>query len=434
MRQYSKAEKLKIITAYNSGVQATKLSKKYKVSRKIIYIWLNKWKQQGEKILASRKEKRFEHQNLILESQVDIVSKDLKKKPKESVANYEKRVQKELDLLRATIKIMEKSHLYQNQNQNLKLEEKQRIKIKPAYCKPYLYQCYQLIKTYFEKGFKKSFLFKLLNVSDEGYRKWNIRGYPGWKPKYDSSYDQAIELIFYDDDKDYGNPKEYGHKSMSGILGIGRKKALNAMNRLCLNPNRKKKSYWTRGKLKPEHKLVAQNLVKISEEKISFTTSKPLEKIALDISEFKVNNEKKYLWAFVDFNSRKLLHHFWSDNQEKSNLMTALNELIANYDLTNSILHTDRGSQFRSYDYWKFAEKNKIVLSMTDGYASYQNARVETVFNTLKKTYFKKHKFEDTNSFILHMNHSIWKYNNTRFHTKIKSTPQKAFETPKIRV
>lgn len=104
MRQYSKAEKLKIITAYNSGVQATKLSKEYKVSRKIIYIWLNKWKQQGEKILASRKEKRFEHQNLILESQVDIVSKDLKKKPKESVANYEKRVQKELDLLRATVK------------------------------------------------------------------------------------------------------------------------------------------------------------------------------------------------------------------------------------------------------------------------------------------------------------------------------------------
>jgi hypothetical protein len=103
---------------------------------------------------------------------VDIVSKNFKKKPKESVANYENQVQKELDLLKAKIEIMEKSHLYQNQNQkNLKLEENQRIKIKPAYCKPYLYQCYQLIKTYFDKGFKKSFLFKLLNVSDEGYRK-----------------------------------------------------------------------------------------------------------------------------------------------------------------------------------------------------------------------------------------------------------------------
>ncbi|WP_342253322.1 hypothetical protein [Spiroplasma endosymbiont of Zeiraphera isertana] len=98
--------------------------------------------------------------------------------------------------------------------------------------KPYLYECYKIVKIYSEKGLKKSFLLNLLQISNEGYRKWKIRGCPEWKPKFDDSYDQVINLIFYDDDKDYGCQQEYGHKRMSAILKIGRKKALSAMKRL----------------------------------------------------------------------------------------------------------------------------------------------------------------------------------------------------------
>ncbi|WP_338980465.1 hypothetical protein [Spiroplasma endosymbiont of Lasioglossum malachurum] len=53
--------------------------------------------------------------------------------------------------------------------------------------------------------------------------------------------------------------------------------------------------------------------------------------------------------------------------------------------------------------------KNNIQLSMTDGYASYQNAIVETVFKILKVVYFKRQKFKNINVFLLHMNHGIWK-------------------------
>ncbi|BDT03815.1 integrase core domain-containing protein [Spiroplasma ixodetis] len=98
------------------------------------------------------------------------------------------------------------------------------------------------------------------------------------------------------------------------------------------------------------------------------------------------------------------------------------------YNFHNTIIHTDRGVQFRTHDYWNYAKKNNIQLSMTDGYASYQNAIVETVFKTLKVVYFKRQKFKNKNTFLLHMNHAIWKYNNTRFHTIIKNTPERVFQ------
>ncbi|WP_342253321.1 DDE-type integrase/transposase/recombinase [Spiroplasma endosymbiont of Zeiraphera isertana] len=123
-------------------------------------------------------------------------------------------------------------------------------------------------------------------------------------------------------------------------------------------------------------------MLKQANNTISFNVNKPLEKIALDISEFKINNQKLYWWAFVDFYSRKILHHHWSKNQEKSHLIKSLKDMSFKYNLHNTIIHTDRGIQFRTHDYWNYAKKNNIQLSMTDGYASYQNAIVETIFKT----------------------------------------------------
>ncbi|WP_342274453.1 IS3 family transposase [Spiroplasma endosymbiont of Phycita roborella] len=421
MTRYNKELKLKIIEQYFAGKSATTLSKENKISRKIIYIWIQKWYLQGEKGLVSIRSK-------IKKQEVNAVSRDFKKRPKESLKKYEKRVEKELLLLQTKIEILEKSYLYRSQNWKNHKQNQNNLKNKPFHFKPYLYECYKIVKISSEKGLKKSFLLNLLQISNEGYRKWKIRGCPEWKPKFDDSYDQAINLIFYDDDKDYGCQQEYGHKRMAAILKIGRKKALSAMKRLGLKTIHKQGTYGKKSKLKAEHKFIAPNLLKQANNTISFNVNKPLEKIALNISEFKINNQKLYLWAFVDFYSRKILHHHWSKNQEKSHLIKSLKDMSFKYNLHNTIIHTDRGIQFRTHDYWNYAKKNNIQLSMTDGYASYQNAIVETVFKTLKVVYFKRQKFKNKNTFLLHMNHAIWKYNNTRFHTIIKNTPERVFQ------
>ncbi|WP_339048728.1 helix-turn-helix domain-containing protein [Spiroplasma endosymbiont of Colias croceus] len=109
MTRYNKELKLKIIEQYFAGKSATTLSKKNKISRKIIYIWIQKWYLQGEKSLVSIRIK-------IKKQEVNAVSRDFKKKPKESLKNYEKRVERELLLLQTKIEILEKSYLYRSQN------------------------------------------------------------------------------------------------------------------------------------------------------------------------------------------------------------------------------------------------------------------------------------------------------------------------------
>lgn len=66
---------------------------------------------QGKKGLVSIRAK-------IKKQEVNVVSRDFKKKPKETLKKYEQRVEKELLLLQTKIEILEKSYLYRSQNQN----------------------------------------------------------------------------------------------------------------------------------------------------------------------------------------------------------------------------------------------------------------------------------------------------------------------------
>ncbi|WP_342253325.1 IS630 transposase-related protein [Spiroplasma endosymbiont of Zeiraphera isertana] len=102
MTRYNKELKLKVIEQYFAGKSATTLSKENKISGKIIYIWIQKWYLQGEKGLVSIRSK-------IKKQEVNAVSRNFKKRAKESLKQYEKRVENELLLLQTKIEILENS-------------------------------------------------------------------------------------------------------------------------------------------------------------------------------------------------------------------------------------------------------------------------------------------------------------------------------------
>ncbi|WP_252320334.1 helix-turn-helix domain-containing protein [Spiroplasma endosymbiont of Lariophagus distinguendus] len=148
MTRYNKELKLKIIEQYFAGKSATTLSKENKISRKIIYIWIQKWYLQGEKSLVSKRTK-------IKKQEVNTVSRILSKK---SLKNYEKRVEKELFLLQTKIEILEKSYLYRSQNwKNHKQKPKPHKKINHFTLNLIFMNVIKLFKIYIEKGFKNLF-------------------------------------------------------------------------------------------------------------------------------------------------------------------------------------------------------------------------------------------------------------------------------------
>ncbi|AKU79879.1 hypothetical protein [Spiroplasma turonicum] len=76
-----------------------------------------------------------------------------------------------------------------------------------------------------------------------------------------------------------------------------------------------------------------------------------------------------------------------------------------------------------------FCKANKIQQSMTDAYASWQKAMVETFFNNIKQNYFKGYKFLNKTEFLSWMKNCIWNYSNNRIINKLKITPIEMYKS-----
>ncbi len=66
---------------------------------------------------------------------------------------------------------------------------------------------------------------------------------------------------------------------------------------------------------------------------------------------------------------------------------------------------------------------------MTDGYALWQNAIVETFFNSFKQNYLKGYKFSNKKEFLTWMENCIWNYSNNRIVNKLKIAPIEMYKS-----
>ncbi|QBQ07840.1 IS3 family transposase [Spiroplasma gladiatoris] len=248
----------------------------------------------------------------------------------------------------------------------------------------------------------------------------------------DTSYDLFINQVFYDKYSKYGTHRKWGHKKNALKFGLGRKMVLSSMKTQNLvTENCEKSRKWKAYTKKSKDPInTAPNLLKNQEtNKIEFIANKMLEKIFLDISECKIKNKKNYLFAYIDIYSRLPLITYFANNQTNEELINSMKLLVDEYDVKNSIIQMDRGSQFRSLIMKEFCNNYNIIQSMTDGYASWQNSIVETFFKSIKQNHYVGYKFEDNGTFINWMKDYIWNYSNNRIINKLKNTPKEIFES-----
>ncbi|AXK50961.1 hypothetical protein [Spiroplasma alleghenense] len=164
------------------------------------------------------------------------------------------------------------------------------------------------------KGFDLLWLCEISKVNYSGFNNW-VKGNKNiYKTKRNESYDLANEVIFNDWYKIYGTNKLLGHRLIASILKIGRRTVLSAMKIMKLvTLNRKKQYNWkqhTNKNVKPVN--TAPNLLKDDSGFVDFKTRKIFEIVCLDLSEFKVNEVRMYLFCFIDVYSRKILARHWS--------------------------------------------------------------------------------------------------------------------------
>lgn len=120
--------------------------------------------------------------------------------------------------------------------------------------------------------------------------------------------------------------------------------------------------------------------------KRDFTADAPNELWLADITEHRTGQGKLYLCAVKDVYSNRIVGYSISDRMKSRLAVNALNNAVARRtEVVSCILHTDRGSQFRSRKFVRALHHHDMVGSMGKVGAAGDNAAMESFFALLQK-------------------------------------------------
>ena len=116
-----------------------------------------------------------------------------------------------------------------------------------------------------------------------------------------------------------------------------------------------------------------------------FTAAKPNQVWLTDITEHWTDEGKLYLCAIKDLYSNKIVGYSIDSRMKASLAVRALRNAVNQRDPVGTIVHSDRGSQFRSRKYVKELSRNGLKGSMGRVGACGDNAAMESFFALLQK-------------------------------------------------
>jgi transposase InsO family protein len=153
--------------------------------------------------------------------------------------------------------------------------------------------------------------------------------------------------------------------------------------------------------------------------KRDFTASKPNEKWATDVTEFKWHEgpvcHKLYLSAILDLYDRSVVAYVLSRRNDNMLVFRTFDKAIANNPDAKPIFHSDRGFQYTSPYFQSKLNRQGMVQSMSRVGHCIDNGPTEGFWGIIKAEMCYLHKFEDENALRSAIERYIHFYNYERF-------------------
>lgn len=125
-----------------------------------------------------------------------------------------------------------------------------------------------------------------------------------------------------------------------------------------------------------------------------FTATAPNMLWLTDITEHQTTEGKLYLCAVKDVFSNRIVGYSIGDRMKASLAVTALNNAVARRgDVRRCIVHSDRGSQFRSRKFVHTLHWHNMIGSMGRVGAAGDNAAIESFFSLLQKNVLNRRRW-----------------------------------------
>ena len=241
---------------------------------------------------------------------------------------------------------------------------------------------YPLVRELSGEGFPVTVTCRVLGFSTQGYYKWLRR------PMSDRDWDDAhltnAALDIYETDRTVGYrfiTDELKEKGLSC--------SENRVWRLCsaqrVWSNHAKKRGLNRRPGPPVHDDLVQR---------EFTATKANELWITDITEHRTDEGKLYLCCVKDVYSNRIVGYSIDSRMKASLACSALRNAIHLRQPHGTVIHSDRGSQFRSKAYRRMIKNNGLQGSMGRVGACGDNAAMESFFALVQKNELNTRRWE----------------------------------------
>jgi len=224
--------------------------------------------------------------------------------------------------------------------------------------------------------FRVETMCRVLKVSRTAYYYWLKRPKSQRRMK-DEVIKEQIITIYKQSRKTYGSPRICRELAKQGIH-CGKKRVERLMREAGIQAIQKRKFKVTTDS---KHNLpVAPNILDRN-----FFASSPNMSWASDITYINTDEGWLYLAAVMDLCSKRIVGYSMQKYMTRELVIEAMKMAIANrHPGRGLIAHSDRGSQYASFDYQQLLQQHGFICSMSRKGNCWDNSPMESFFKTLK--------------------------------------------------
>lgn len=253
---------------------------------------------------------------------------------------------------------------------------------------------------------------KVLRISRSGYYDW-CRAKPNRYAQANRQLDVNIKAVFNEHRRRYGSWRI--SRALRALnIKCSRNRVARRMRVLNLKALAKRKFKATTDSV---HQLpIYENILNRD-----FNAHKVNQKWAGDITYISTKEGWLYLAVVIDLYSRAIIGWSMSTSLKKDLVCNALTMALFRRKFPrNVIVHSDRGSQYCSYEYRKIIKQNNLIGSMSRKGNCWDNAPSESLFHTLKVELVQSKIFENRDEGRQQIfNYIEGYYNKKRIHSAI---------------
>ena len=161
-----------------------------------------------------------------------------------------------------------------------------------------------------------------------------------------------------------------------------------------------------------------------------FEATRPNQKWATDVTEFKVADRKAYLSPIIDMFNGEIIAYTISDRPDLKMVMDMMHSAKRKIkDTKDVILHSDQGWHYQHMRYQQTLKKYGITQSMSRKGNCLDNAVMENFFGIMKSELLYLQQFSDMEVFKRELRKYINYYNNVRIKLKLNGKSPVQYRT-----